>query len=334
MSDLLVIAHVTAALSMFGSLWIVIEILTDHTKRSACCHRILLGLSVFDFFSSFWFFMANWAQPRVNKDSFSRYEGYGTVTTCQMSGFFIYLGVLTIPSYNAALSWYYYLGICCQWREEQSKEQFERYVHFLIVPAALIIASIPPFLGLYNPFYFYCFATSATIFHGGQAVFPTFYLISVICSILVNFYAMVFIVLYSRKTFKKSDCYEFQPQENEQNSNNNWSQSLVSLVRKRTKTKTSISRRSRRRQRLASSIVTTAILYTIPFLFTWFIPVVWYLCVYISFHTTFKILTYDSNLIAPMETYLAIFLPLQGFVNFLVYKRSKFQKCGGRVPLL
>ena len=56
------IAHVTGALSMFGSAWILTEILLDHKKIRMTYHWILFGLSFFDFFSSFGFFLGNWAQ--------------------------------------------------------------------------------------------------------------------------------------------------------------------------------------------------------------------------------------------------------------------------------
>lgn len=200
----LTIAHCTGALSAIGSSWIMIEILSDRSKRSKCYYRILLGLSFFDLLSSFWFFMANWAMPsHSHPRSFDKYQGFGTKTTCDISGFFIYLGALTIPPYNAALSLYFYLAICRRWREERIKKEFEKYVHISIGPVALLIAFFPLFFDQYQTYYFYCFVSGAVFFMGA--------FISVLSSNIICIIVMIYIVVQVRNTLKKSDSYVFRP---------------------------------------------------------------------------------------------------------------------------
>ena len=122
-------------------------------------HWILFGLSFFDFFSSFGFFLGNWAQflPKDGDDwtiiGFEKYRE-GTITTCNISGFLIFLGSITIPLYSTSLTIYYNLIVCHQWSEERIRKRFEIYVHMLIPPIGIIIVIYLLMTELYNVWYF------------------------------------------------------------------------------------------------------------------------------------------------------------------------------------
>jgi len=56
--------HVSGFLSVFGSLWIVIDILRDRKKwHSSVYHRLMLGLSITDIFGSFAKALGTWPIP-------------------------------------------------------------------------------------------------------------------------------------------------------------------------------------------------------------------------------------------------------------------------------
>lgn len=71
----------------------------------------------------------------------------------------------------------------------------------------------------------------------------------------------------------------------------------------------------------------TAILYSVPFMITWLVPVLWFVCVYISWTTSFQIIpNAGSSLHEISNAYISIFVPLQGFFNWLVYIRPHLKK--------
>mmetsp|Transcript_26848 Transcript_26848/g.40795 ORF Transcript_26848/g.40795 Transcript_26848/m.40795 type:complete len:314 (-) Transcript_26848:45-986(-) len=274
----------SAALSVFGSAWIVAEIISNPKKKATTCyHRLLLGLSSFDLLCSICFFAGTWAQPSISVWTYgSTSRGNGNITTCNISGFFIFLGSLAIPWYNVSISIYYYLAVCHSWRELRMKKSFERYVHAVICSIAMLVAIIPFFMDLYNPYFFYCFV--ATLPDRGsiaaQFVFQGIYMTSVILCTGVIICMMFRIKCHVTSTTRQSESYEIS--------------SYLTKVKKGTTTSTKRqmqSRRSRRKRKQASEVTTMALLYSVPFIVTWFIPVMWFLCLQISWATSFKIIS-------------------------------------------
>lgn len=104
---LAVVPKVSSLLSLFGSAWILTEVLTDNApltpKRKHPYHRLLLGMSVYDILESVWNFASTWALPRDTQDV---WQPKGTTATCTTQGFFLTLSV-AVPIYNAFLSLYY-----------------------------------------------------------------------------------------------------------------------------------------------------------------------------------------------------------------------------------
>ena len=58
-----VVPRVAAACSLFGSSFIVAEVLRDAQKRKKVYHRIMLGMSVFDIIGSICYFLGRWPLP-------------------------------------------------------------------------------------------------------------------------------------------------------------------------------------------------------------------------------------------------------------------------------
>jgi hypothetical protein len=87
------ISKSTAALSVAGSLWIIIDVLRDRKKRQLPYYRILLGLSSFDFISSLWMFLGSWMFPTSGQSGFEQQ----VTPQCEASGFFAYWAGISIP---------------------------------------------------------------------------------------------------------------------------------------------------------------------------------------------------------------------------------------------
>jgi hypothetical protein len=108
---LALIPKFSSVLSLFGSSWIIIEVLTDNNpskpKRYHPYHRLLLAMSVYDVLESIWNFLSTWAIPKGTPGVL---WAEGTTATCTAQGFFLTLSV-AVPIYNAMLSLYYVLVI-------------------------------------------------------------------------------------------------------------------------------------------------------------------------------------------------------------------------------
>jgi len=201
----------SAALSIFGSSWIIIEIIHNRKKRNTCYHRLLFALSLFDLLASIGFFAGGWAQTKTGwlAEAPDNQTALGNVATCHASGFVIFMGSLAIPWYNAALSVYYYLSVCQGWREQKMKKSFEQYVHIMIVPTVIILAVFPLVLRIYNPLHFYCFISGGDQSWYFWFFFSLFIISVLICSAII-ITTMISIGNYVRKTTNRSESYSFR----------------------------------------------------------------------------------------------------------------------------
>jgi len=316
------IPHITGALSFFGSGWILIEILLDRKKLRMSYHRILFGLSFFDFFSSFGFAMSNWAQSITWYKEPGKYDGEGTVTTCNIVGFMVFLGSLTIPLYSASLTWYYKLTICDGWREERIAKEFEYYVHRVVPSIGIILAIIPLTMQLYNPYYFFCFPCytdkRGAKYEQFSVILEALSLLIVSFSAIVISYTMTSIIWKVRKNYKKSSRYEFLSPRRKK------SCCFLSINYDNSVSDLSSTRRTRRLQARGNKVTIMALLYLVPFHITWVIPFIFFAMSYFSFRLHIQ-LWGGSTFYAAAQIYIATFLPLQGFLNWFVYIYRRYQ---------
>lgn len=97
----------TSILSILGSSWVIVEVLTEREKRHSVYHRLLCAMSIYDVLESVWNFCSTWPIPA---GPLGIWGASGNTQTCTAQGFFLQLG-LAIPMYNASLSIYYLLVI-------------------------------------------------------------------------------------------------------------------------------------------------------------------------------------------------------------------------------
>jgi len=149
---LAVLVKPSALLSMIGSALIIREIMIDPKKRSLTYHRILFCMSVIDFSTSSWFFVSTWAIP---KDTANVFLASGTEGSCQAQGGLISLNIAS-PLYNLSLSIYYILMIKCKWTQESIRSWASPFL--LLYPIAFASGvSIAGFvMDLYAPAGMWC----------------------------------------------------------------------------------------------------------------------------------------------------------------------------------
>ena len=139
--------RVTGALSMFGSGWIVYEVLSNQKKRGDVQQRILLGMGLTDFITSFHYVLGT--MPFALEDG-----GLGNRTTCDVSGF-IGQFVPSTAIYNAFLGLFYLYTIKYSWRNKQLK-MLEFVCHVSAISFAVITGIICVQLELFNPAFVHC----------------------------------------------------------------------------------------------------------------------------------------------------------------------------------
>lgn len=143
---------VTGLLSALGSSWIVVEVLSQETKRHNVYNRILCAMSFVDALSSVWFFASTWPIPE-GTEGVAFAKGNGNV--CVAQGFFLQLG-MTSPYYNFSLALYYMLVVKYNVSEETLRRKFEPFVHVLCVLFGLGPAIAGVSLDLYNAANLWC----------------------------------------------------------------------------------------------------------------------------------------------------------------------------------
>ena len=213
----------SAFISLLGSSCIIFMILHPSkrdVKLKLMYHRLMLGLSVHDFLSSFWSFIGPWAMPEDSLHSDLTIGNYGTWDTCTTQGFFIVYGYISCILFNAVLSLYFLLFIKYSWREAQ----FRKIESYCLLCAMGIPATFSIFLAFtdsYNPTIKFCFIQSYPIncenydeFECVRGEKGTLYqALFAICPIVLGFFVilicMTSLYLHVRKIEMSSEKYRF-----------------------------------------------------------------------------------------------------------------------------
>ena len=108
---------ITASLSVLCSSTIAWIVLRDPMRRGKVFHRLILGMSLTDLVTSFWWVLSTWPIPKESGVLWA----VGTTRTCTCQGFFLQLGIAN-PLYNLSLSVYYLLAVHWSWGEARLRK--------------------------------------------------------------------------------------------------------------------------------------------------------------------------------------------------------------------
>ncbi|KAL7526853.1 hypothetical protein ACHAXR_001682 [Thalassiosira sp. AJA248-18] len=150
---LAIIPHITGWLSFLGSCSILYDIWCNRKRKlQRPYYRILLGISIYDAVSSFSLGLSTWPIPRGAENI---YGAVGNTQTCTAQGFFNQLS-LGGPMYNLMLAIYYLLLGRYRLTEEEIAKRYELYMHLTAVlsTVGVAIAGLP--LTLYNNANLWC----------------------------------------------------------------------------------------------------------------------------------------------------------------------------------
>lgn len=106
-----IVGKSSAMLSIIGSSYIIYYILYRKRRRSnqssqvlhSVYHRLLCSMSLCDLISSSAFFIGSWSTPKEDQQQLVVFN-IGNQTTCDITGFMLQFGMLSVPIYNTFLS--------------------------------------------------------------------------------------------------------------------------------------------------------------------------------------------------------------------------------------
>ncbi|KAG7362654.1 hypothetical protein IV203_026014 [Nitzschia inconspicua] len=143
---LAVTPKVSGFLSICGSSWIIVEVLTEQTKRKTVYNRLLLWMSIMDATVAITYVFSTWPIPT---DSPTVVWAAGNTATCNAQGFFNQLGIIS-PIYNVCLAFYYILVVKNGVTENQLRKYAEPLMHLSAMGFGVVTAAISLKLTLFN----------------------------------------------------------------------------------------------------------------------------------------------------------------------------------------
>jgi hypothetical protein len=146
----------TGGLSAISSMMIIYIIMRSKTRLSSIYHRIMFGMSLADICGSVAMALTSLPMPSyMPKEEIFGYRWAGTrlgnTYTCNAQGFFAFFGMGCMFNYNAMLCLYYACAIAFTMRERNIKKYVEPILHGLPVLAGLSFSIPPLFYEMYNP---------------------------------------------------------------------------------------------------------------------------------------------------------------------------------------
>jgi hypothetical protein len=317
---LAIIPHFSSFLSMMGDAWIVYDILW-HRKRVKklvvhSYHRILLMMSIWDFIViSFGKFLASWAMPENTPNV---WYAAGTQQTCTMQGFSIQFSLI-VPMYNAMVALYYLLVIRFGLSNEVIEKKYERWMHIcpFVISLAFAITGLVPSMQLYAPSTMWCWMNSVpkgciqsyegkgptTCTRGDNSYIYRLAFYYAPIWLCIAFTATSMIIIYRSMKSQETKTKRYKYTAGTSGDNNERPMARSSLF--------GSLRGTANKSKITTKVATQSYFYVGGFLMVW------------TFPTINRILGFFNKKYFPLTVLHAIFSPLQGFVNFVVYIRPR-----------
>ena len=146
---MVLVPRVAAIFSIFGSAYIVQHVLRSRLRRRRVYHRLLLGMSAYDFIFATYSASGNWPAPH----DLPWYGTAGNQTTCTVQGFLGQAAGSASIYYSASVAVFFLLTVRYGWRESrivQSTKNLEHVMHGVSHLLGWGSAIAAGRLGLYN----------------------------------------------------------------------------------------------------------------------------------------------------------------------------------------
>lgn len=294
---LAIIPHITGTLSFLGSSSILYDILWARKRNLPQPYgRLLLSISTVDVITSAAFGLSTWPIPRGTEGVWG---AVGTTQTCTAQGFFGQL-MLGSPFYNMMLAIYYLLIGKYNLSEEEMTQRYEPYMHLVAIvpPVALAVAGLP--LHLYNNANIWCSVSLApnSDAHDEQ-IHAAFNIISAV--ILWVIISVVTVTMIMLTTSIRTEEKKFIELKRKNDSNSTRGRDVPANLSTDLSPPTNLER--------SRKMLYQAMFYLGAFYLTWWAPTV---------NRIVQLISGKNHFFFVLAT--VTLLPLQGFLNFLVYR--------------
>jgi hypothetical protein len=223
------------------------------------------------------------------------YNAYGNDLTCSIQGFFIHLGI-AVPCYNASLCIWYLMAVKYNMDDEVFRKKIEPYCHVISILLPLGPAIALLCLNMLAPRGFLCW-----IGQDKTSYSELFVLCSAAIPVAICFIIIVFCLISIYKEFKRKE--ETMRRYSTSPSGVQWRANAVL-----------------KSKQLAAK---QGLLFSSAFAITFFF-------------TSINVLFFDTNdaNISPFTLPQSIFMPLQGFWNFIIFARPTMERIQEEYPEL
>lgn len=319
---LAIIPKISSSLSIAGSSYIIYHSIIrlksrgrggggHGTSGTQLRHRLLIGLSVCDLIGSIGFFMSTWAIPKEDDQMLAVFN-VGNEFTCNLQGFIIQFGTMSVPLYNASLSVYFYLSVRHGIHRSNNNNNIcnlrkvsEFLFHFTSMLFPLVISTIGLISGQYNSTSIGCMTSeypkgcnnndedSQCIRGGNHVKFRILTVIPLTLSIIIIITSFFFLYRAVKRQEEIMGSYS-----------GNY---------RTTSTKRTNDVNPNRRETKSEKVWRQSLRYIAAFSVTW-VPFIVYFCLKLFFKG-------NSNVTFYSQLLLLSTLPLQGFCNCCVYIR-------------
>mmetsp|Transcript_29059 Transcript_29059/g.57993 ORF Transcript_29059/g.57993 Transcript_29059/m.57993 type:complete len:436 (+) Transcript_29059:79-1386(+) len=291
----------TATLSFMGSTFIFQDVALHKRSSHRVYDRLVFGLSCSDMVASIVNILSTWPMPEGTPGVFL---ASGTTQTCTTQGFFAELGNMATPLYNASLCLYYLLLFRQGWTEDMIRTRAEPIMHIMPTTLAFTISILGIPFKLYNNSGWLCWIAA---YPGGCQQTGT-------CT--RGEYADMFrwihyAIIWSAISFVTAGMYAIYRKVKTEEANINsrrlpYDQDADDIVR---------------RNKKARKVAIQAALFIGALYLTW---------VFTTITRIYQIATGRNEF--ALLVLMAIFFPLQGFFNALIYIRPRYLRCRSRHP--
>jgi hypothetical protein len=134
----------------------VLEVGTDKSKQRLVYHRLLCGFALIDLFVSSGRFLTTWPVPKPSENVVF---AIGNEQTCDFQGFLIQMSS-ALPIYSAMITIYFLLAIRYNLSEEKIKKNFELALHTIPIAFALATSSAALSFKMFNEAELWCWIAS------------------------------------------------------------------------------------------------------------------------------------------------------------------------------
>lgn len=316
---------ITASVSFISSIAIICIIQRSHTGFASTSNRLLLGLSIADIISSFWLMMSTALSPSYTSGYI--WNPRGNVHTCDTQGFFLFLGIIGAPLYNCSLCFYYLAVIKFNKKDKFIRKKLEPYFHVVPILVSLIGAITILSKESFNANGSYCWINTDPPYCGvevpckrgkdAMVLFSIFAIAPFIALPIVVIVTMIFVYREAIKNEKKISKYGVGSLRRNVGSN-----SSIDMLHGDSNNNTTVSNRwsslkcwskasaskSNTAKWQSRTILHKAISYSMAYLLTYLFPFVTSVQYWAGYQSS-----------STLKILVCVFLPLQGFFNFLVF---------------